>query len=58
MARKHNVPLGAFALSSDEEGITAWLRRGASWLALDMEYAHITGGVRRSIETVVRLGRG
>ncbi|TVR66998.1 MAG: hypothetical protein EA427_15175 [Spirochaetaceae bacterium] len=57
-ARRHNVPLGAFALSGDEEGIAAWLRRGASWLALDMEYAHITRGVRRSIETVERLRRG
>lgn len=53
-ARRHRVPLGAFALSSDGPGIAAWLQRGASWLALDMEYAHITRGVRRSIESVER----
>jgi 2-keto-3-deoxy-L-rhamnonate aldolase RhmA len=57
-ARRHDIPLGAFSLSGDEEGIAAWIRRGASWLALDMEYAHITRGVQRSIETVERLRRG
>lgn len=57
-AKRHKLPLGAFTLSGDEDGVSAWLRRGASWLALDMEYTHITRGVRRSIETVERLRRG
>lgn len=57
-ARKHGIPSGAFASAYDEPGIARWLQRGVSWLALDMEYAHIVRGVQRGIEAVRRQSVG
>lgn len=58
VARARGVPLGAFALSRDEDGIRDWLRRGISWLALDMEYTHILEGTKNAISVLKRLGGG
>jgi 2-dehydro-3-deoxyglucarate aldolase/4-hydroxy-2-oxoheptanedioate aldolase len=55
IARDRGVPLGAFALSTDEAGIRRWIDRGTSWLALDTEYSYLTRGVKGARERVTRL---
>jgi 2-keto-3-deoxy-L-rhamnonate aldolase RhmA len=54
-AVRHNIPFGAFAVSSDEKGISRWIERGVSWLALDTEYSHLIRGVQGALATVARL---
>lgn len=57
VARAHGTPLGAFALSSDEQSVVRWIGRGASWLALDTDQALLRRAASIAISAVTRLGR-
>lgn len=55
VATTHRVTIGAFAPSSDEQGISRWRDRGASWLTLDTDSVFPTGGGKAALAAANRV---